>query len=102
LDEIMIYAPRLKKPTTINFNDRIRLKLNDLGWTLHRKWHDDLFSRACPNPAQREQLFTYHKPKVGDDGCVEFHLWEVAQIFGAHHNGCTPPFELSGVLVPAT
>jgi hypothetical protein len=99
----LAYAPRLTKPITINFNDRIRLKMNDLGWELHRKYHDDLFTRACPDKTKRDAMFPYRKPEVGADGCVEFHLWDVAQIFGAHlYNGCTPPFELSGVLVPAS
>jgi hypothetical protein len=99
----LTYAPRLTKPVAINFNDRdrVRLKMNDLGWKLHRRWHDDLFAVTCPDSAERERRFPYRKPEVGEDGCVEFHLWEVAHIFGKYlYNGCEPPFELSGVLLP--
>ena len=90
------FARRLSRPTTINFNDHVRVKMHPLGWDIHRKWHDDLFASAKANAN-----FPYRRPEVGTDGCVEFHLWEVAQIFGAHlYNGCQMPFETEAVLVP--
>jgi hypothetical protein len=90
------YAPRLTKPTTINFNDRVLIKMNPLGWEIHRKWHEDLFTLAG------KLAFPYRRPEVGADGCVEFHLWEVAQIFGPHlSNGCKMPFETEAVIRPA-
>lgn len=93
------YAPRLTKPATINFNDRIRLKLTAEGWAAHRQWHRAIFSQFSDIEYARD--FPYSKPEVGEDGCCEFHLWEAASIFGRKlYNGCKPPFELSGVVVP--
>ena len=97
------FAARLTKPTEINFNDRIRLKLHPLGWKLHRQYHFDLFKRPDFDEAAVERAFPYRKPEIGADGYCEFHLWEVAQIFGKNlYNGCEPPFELSGVLIPSS
>lgn len=97
----LAFAQRLTKPATINFNDRIRLKLTEVGWQAHRDWHTEIFAMAGISRATAEKDFPYKAPPVGEDGCCEFHLWEVANIFGRKlYNGCNPPFELEGVLSP--
>lgn len=99
----LAFARRLAAPAEINFNDRIRVKLNDLGWKIHREWHRDLFRSIGKTDAEIARDFPYRKPEVSEkDGCCEFHLWEVANIFGPKlYNGCKPPFEMSGVLIPS-
>lgn len=90
------YAPRLTKPATISFGDKIRIKLTDLGRQVHRDWHTELFADA-----RHGVVGTYTPPPVGEDGCCEFFLWEVASIFGRKlYVGCQPPFEFSAVVVP--
>jgi hypothetical protein len=67
-----------------------------LGYVAHRKWHHNIFPGALALA-----LNPYRLPEVGEDGCVEFHLWEFAQIFGAYlYNGCKPPCEMEVVVIP--
>lgn len=91
------YAPRLAKPATISFNDKIRIKLTDVGRKMHRDWFTGLIAGAgC---AVKD--FPYVQPPVGEDGCCEFVLWEAANIFGPKlANGAEPPFEISCAIVP--
>lgn len=71
----------------INTNDKVRIKLTDLGRKIHREWHDDLYKDLPTNP-------TYIPPKEDADGWSEWQLWCVMHYFGsAMWMGAQLPFE---------
>lgn len=91
------YAPRLAGPATISFNDKIRIKLTDVGRKAHRDWFTGLIAGAGCTPKD----FPYVPPPIGEDGCCEFVLWEAANIFGPMlANGAATPFDISCAIVP--
>jgi hypothetical protein len=61
----------------INWNDRVTLTTNDLGWHIWEKQYRDI---------------NLDPPEHGDE--LEMCLWEAAQIFGPSlYNGCKTPFD---------
>lgn len=70
-----------------NINFDVRVKLTDLGRTIHKKNHEDLF-------APYGSKFPYTPPIETLDGWSTWKLWDLMHEFGKHvYNGCKPPFE---------
>jgi repressor LexA len=64
----------------INLNDKVRVKLNDLGREIHKKENDD-------HPE-------YQPPEEDENGWSEWQLWTLMRTFGPHMNlGVKVPFE---------
>jgi hypothetical protein len=66
-----------------NINDRVRVKLTDLGRKIHREnWEPIVAPRA------------YHPRDEDKDGWSEWQMWELMNMFGPHlANGSPVPFE---------
>jgi hypothetical protein len=61
---------------TINWNDRVTVRPNALGW----RQYDEFYRALGMEPPAHGETFRQE-------------LWSVAQIWGKHlYNGCQPPF----------
>ena len=72
----------------LNFNDNVRVKLNDRGYQI---WHQDYNKYVSYD--FRRPLDSFKK-EADSEGFVIFQLWEFMNIFGSHlSNGFDPPCE---------
>jgi hypothetical protein len=55
-----------------NINDDVRVKLNENGWDIHKKY----WLPYCSG--------NYTPPKADADGYVKFQLWDFMNIYGPH------------------
>lgn len=80
---------------SINLNDRVRVRLTDIGREHHRKQHEEVF-------APYGDRFPYTPPKVDADGWSEFQHWQLMQDFGPKVGlGMNVPFETTIQIAPA-
>lgn len=71
----------------INLNDKVRVRLTDIGREHHRKRHEEIF-------APFGDQYPYTPPKTDADGWSEFQHWELMHDFGSVVGlGMNVPFE---------
>lgn len=71
-----------------NVNNKVRVKLTEMGRAIHRSQHDDLIAQV-PGLTMR-----YTPPKEDAEGWSEWQMWHLMETFGPHIcMGCEPPFE---------
>ena len=67
-----------KKPTKINLNDRIKVKLTPLGAEIYYHMFDDTNKKA------KKTIIEPHLPKVDEKGYTEFTLWGFIDTYGQY------------------
>lgn len=65
---------------SINFNDKIKVKLTDLGKDIFYYQYDWILEQ---NPKTRAYIKP-HYPKVDEEGYTTFLLWQFMQLYGKH------------------
>ena len=73
-----------EKPTKINLNDRIKVKLTPYGAEIYYKQFDEVnkqYGREICNPQM---------PRIDKDGYTEFQLWHFIELYGQHIGMCKP------------
>lgn len=70
----------------INLNDKIKVKLTDLGKDIFYHRYDWILER---NPKSRAYIKP-HYPKVNEEGYTTFLLWEFMQLYGKHIGMAAP------------
>lgn len=82
----------------INFNQKVRVKLNQNGREIYFHRNDWLIESVlktdgyCPSYLRREY------PKEDSDGYSSFQLWELMNIYGKHLSMTESPFEDMNIL----
>lgn len=72
----------------LNLNDKVRVRLTDIGREIHRRQFDEFKQRF---PAFG---YDYSPPKEDADGWSEWQLWDLMGTFGNYISlGCNVPFE---------
>lgn len=70
----------------INFNDKIKVKLTDLGKDIFYHQYDWILEQ---NPKIKVYIKPHH-PKVDEEGYTTFLLWEFMQLYGRHIGMAAP------------
>lgn len=78
--------PITKCDLVINFNDKIKVKLTDLGKDIFYHQYDWILEQ---NPKTRAYIKP-HYPKVDEEGYTTFLLWEFMQLYGKHIGMAAP------------
>ena len=73
-----------EKPTKINLNDRIKVKLTPYGAEIYYKQFDEV------NKKHGRQICKPHMPLIDKDGYTEFQLWHFIELYGQHIGMCNP------------
>lgn len=76
-----------KKPTKINLNDRIKVKLTPLGAEIYYHQCDDV-NKKIKEKCGKE--FEPIMPQIDKDGYTEFQLWHFIELYGQHIGICKP------------
>jgi len=78
----------------ISLNNKVKVKLNEYGFKIHKNRWKLLFSNYG---------HTYEPPKVDAEGYTEFHLHELINQYGPFlYNGCALPFESTELIIEET
>lgn len=81
----------------ININDKVKVKLTELGKHIYLHQFDGLNEQITRNGGKP---IVPNLPKTDADGYTTFQLWNLMEIYGPHmHLGCLIPFELN-ILIP--
>ena len=73
-----------EKPTKVNLNDRIKVKLTPLGAEIYYHQYDDIHKDY---PKMKKHLQS-SLPKVDENGYTEFQLWHFMELYGEHIGMC--------------
>lgn len=71
-----------EKPTKINLNDTIKVKLTPYGAEIYYKQFDEL------NKQRGREICKPHMPRIDKDGYTEFQLWHFIELYGQHIGMC--------------
>ncbi len=77
-------SEKAEKPTKINLNDRVKVKLTPLGAEIYYNRFKKL------NETCNKKVIEPHLPKVDTDGFTEFTLWDFMELYGKHIGMCKP------------
>lgn len=76
-----------EKPTKINLNDRIKVKLTPLGAEIYYHQYDELNKRIKENgETELEPIM----PQIDKDRYTKFQLWHFMELYGEHIGMCKP------------
>lgn len=76
-----------EKPTKINLNDIIKVKLAPLGAEIYYHQYDEVNKKIKKNGGtELEPLM----PQIDKDGFTEFQLWHFMELYGKHIGMCKP------------
>lgn len=73
-----------EKPTKINLNETIKVKLTPYGAEIYYKQFDEL------NKQRGREICKPHMPRIDKDGYTEFQLWHFIELYGEHIGMCKP------------
>lgn len=73
-----------EKPTKINLNETIKVKLTPYGAEIYYKQFDEL------NKQRGREICKPHMPRIDKDGYTEFQLWHFMELYGEHIGMCKP------------
>lgn len=71
-----------EKPTKINLNETIKVKLTPYGAEIYYKQFDEL------NKQYERQICKPQMPRIDKDGYTEFQLWHFIELYGQHIGMC--------------
>lgn len=74
-----------EKPTKINLNDRIKVKLTPLGAEIYYHQYDEVNKRIKENGGTELEPIM---PQIDKDGYTEFQLWHFMELYGKHIGMC--------------
>ena len=73
-----------EKPTKINLNETIKVKLTPYGAEIYYKQFDEV------NKQRGREICKPHMPRIDKDGYTEFQLWHFIELYGQHIGICKP------------
>lgn len=73
-----------EKPTKINLNETIKVKLTPYGAEIYYKQFDEV------NKKRGREICKPHMPRIDKDGYTEFQLWHFMELYGEHIGMCKP------------
>ena len=76
-----------EKPTKINLNDRIKVKLTPLGAEIYYHQYDEVDKKIKANGGKE---FEPTMPEIDKDGFTEIQLWHFIELYGEHIGVCKP------------
>jgi len=76
-----------KKPTKINLNDRIKVKLTPLGVEIYYHQYDELNKWIKERGGKQLEP---RMPEIDKDGYTKFTLWNFMELYGEHIGMCKP------------
>lgn len=80
-------SKEVEKPTRINLNDRIKVKLTPLGAEIYYHQYDEVNKRIKENDGTELEPIM---PQIDKDGYTEFQLWHFIELYGKHIGMCKP------------
>ena len=76
-----------KKPTKLNLNEQVKVKLTPLGAEIYYHQYDELNKKIKENGGtQLEPIM----PEIDKDGFTKFTLWHFMELYGEHIGMCKP------------
>lgn len=75
------------KPTNINLNDQIKVKLTPLGAEIYYHQYDELNKNIKANGGTPLEAIM---PQIDKDGYTKFTLWHFMELYGQHFGMCKP------------
>ena len=76
-----------KKPTKLNLNERVKVKLTPLGAEIYYHQCDDVNKKIKENGGTELEPIM---PQIDKDGYTEFQLWHFIELYGQHIGICKP------------
>ena len=76
-----------EKPTKINLNDRVKVKLTPLGVEIYYHQYDELSKQIKERGGNQLEP---RMPEIDKDGYTEFQLWHFMALYGEHIGMCKP------------
>lgn len=73
-----------EKPTKINLNETIKVKLTPYGAEIYYKQFDEV------NKQRGREICKPQMPRIDKDGYTEFQLWHFMELYGEHIGMCKP------------
>lgn len=80
-------SEKAEKPTKINLNDRVKVKLTPLGAEIYYHQYDDLNKSIKANGGTQLEP---RMPRIDKDGYTEFTLHHFINLYGEHIGMCKP------------
>lgn len=84
---VELESKEVEKPTRINLNDRIKVKLTPLGAEIYYHQYDDVNKKIKKNGGTELEPIM---PQINKDGYTEFQLWHFTELYGKHIGMCKP------------
>lgn len=78
-------SKEVEKPTKINLNDRVKVKLTPLGAEIYYHRYDELNKRIKEKGGKQLESIM---PRIDKDGYTEFQLWYFMELYGEHMGVC--------------
>ena len=76
-----------EKPTKLNLNEQVKVKLTPLGAEIYYHQYDELNKKIKENGGtQLEPIM----PEIDKDGFTKFTLWHFMELYGEHIGMCKP------------
>ena len=76
-----------EKPTKLNLNDRVKVKLTPLGAEIYYHQYDEVNKRIKENGGTELEPIM---PQIDKDRYTEFQLWHFMELYGEHIGMCKP------------
>ena len=76
-----------EKPTKINLNDRVKIKLTPLGVEIYYHQYDELNKQIKERGGKQLEP---RMPEIDKDGYTKFTLWNFMELYGEHIGMCKP------------
>ena len=76
-----------EKPSKINLNDRVKVKLTPLGAEIYYHQYDEVDKKIKANGGKG---FEPTMPEIDKDGFTEIQLWHFIELYGEHIGMCKP------------
>lgn len=76
-----------EKPTKINLNDRVKVKLTPLGAEIYYHQYDELNKQIKERGGKQLEP---RMPEIDKDGYTKFTLWNFMELYGEHMGMCKP------------
>lgn len=76
-DDCRKVEPDIVRPATVNFNDRVLVRLTEHGRRILEERHEEMRQKLPSYPS-------YVPRKTNDEGQVSFQIWDLMNTFGPH------------------